>query len=416
VRFAPPTASGKAGVREIPGKDGLWQSDHASDPLFGMFDAWTAHVVLDHGGDQAAAVAAMLPAIHAQAAADFDDLGPIPESEKPRRKFELIDADDFSEGPAPEWIVRGVLPRAELAVIYGESGSGKSFFALDLAAAVARGIDWRGCRVRQGQVVYVAAEGSGGFRKRLKAYRKHHGASLRGLLHVLPAAPNLLTDDDKHLAEAISAVGNVALIVVDTLAQITPGANENAGEDMGKVLAHCKRLHAATGALVALVHHAGKDVTKGARGWSGIRAAVDAEIEITNLADTRIARVSKQKDGEDGGMFAFKLLVVPIGMDEDGDVIDSCVVEHQDTVPVRVKAPRGKNQKIALDCGQALIETGNGTFTREELAAAMIPAMEHDASKKDKRRDHALRAISNMIESGFFCMEEERISIPQNPK
>lgn len=144
VRFSPATASGKAGVREIPGKDGLWQSDHASDPLFGMFDAWTAFVVLNHDGDQAAAEADILPVLHASLAEDFDDLGPIPESEKPRRKFELIDADDFSEGPAPEWIVRGVLPRAELAVIYGASGSGKSFFALDLAAAVARGIDWRG--------------------------------------------------------------------------------------------------------------------------------------------------------------------------------------------------------------------------------------------------------------------------------
>ncbi len=416
VRYAPATASGKAGVREIPGKDGLWQSDHASDPLFGMFDAWTAYVVLDHDGDQTAAEAAMLPAIHAQLAEEFDDLGPVPDSEKPRRKFELIDADDFSEGPAPEWIVRGVLPRAELAVIYGESGSGKSFFALDLAAAVARGIEWRGCRVRQGQVIYVAAEGSGGFRKRLKAYRKHHGASLRGLVHVLAAAPNLLTDDDKHLAEAINAVGNAAVIVVDTLAQTTPGANENAGEDMGKVLAHCKRLHATTGALVLLIHHSGKDVTKGARGWSGIRAAVDAEIEITRLVDTRIARVSKQKDGDDGAMFAFKLLVVPLGMDEDGEAITSCVVEHQDTVPVRVKVPSGKNQKIAWACGHELIEPGNDTFTMEELVAAMIPKMEHDPGKKDKRREHALRAISNMIESGFFYTEGGRIEIPQNPK
>ncbi|QXV72210.1 DNA primase [Acidovorax phage ACF1] len=49
-RYAPPTATGAAAVRPIPGRDDLWQSDHASDPLHGTFDAWTAHVVLAHGG------------------------------------------------------------------------------------------------------------------------------------------------------------------------------------------------------------------------------------------------------------------------------------------------------------------------------------------------------------------------------
>ncbi|WP_313330681.1 VapE domain-containing protein [Comamonas sp.] len=56
-RFAPPSATGMAGVRQIPGKDDLWQSDHASDPLFGLFDAWSAYVTLAHGRDLAAAEA-----------------------------------------------------------------------------------------------------------------------------------------------------------------------------------------------------------------------------------------------------------------------------------------------------------------------------------------------------------------------
>lgn len=57
-RWAPATATGAPAVREIPNKDGLWHSDHASDPLFGTFDAWTAYVVLDHDGDVDAAEAA----------------------------------------------------------------------------------------------------------------------------------------------------------------------------------------------------------------------------------------------------------------------------------------------------------------------------------------------------------------------
>lgn len=71
-RWAPPTATGAPCVRLIPGRDGLWQSDHGSDPLLGTFDAWVAHVVLDHDGDQAAAEAALAPRLRAASLEDFE--------------------------------------------------------------------------------------------------------------------------------------------------------------------------------------------------------------------------------------------------------------------------------------------------------------------------------------------------------
>jgi|GEM_PF-1497436 len=73
-RWAPPTATGAAAVRLIQGKTDLWQSDHASDPLTGTFDAWTAHVVLDHDGDLAAAEAAAETQRVAHAADGFEDV------------------------------------------------------------------------------------------------------------------------------------------------------------------------------------------------------------------------------------------------------------------------------------------------------------------------------------------------------
>lgn len=413
VRYAPPTASGKAGVREIPGKDGLWQSDHASDPLFGMFDAWTAFVVLDHGGDLAPAEAAVLPAFHASLVDDFDDLGP---DETKRRKFEVIPADTFATGKPPAWIVRDVLPEAELAVIYGESGSGKSFFAFDLLAAVARGVEWRGHKVRQGRVVYVAAEGAGGFRKRLTAYAQHHEIALADLaLGIVPAAPNLLTDDDKPLAEAIVETGGASIIAIDTLAQATPGGNENAGEDMGKVLARCKRLHSATGALVLLVHHSGKDATRGARGWSGIRAAVDAEIEITRLADVRLARVSKQKDGDDGAAFAFRLVPVSLGEDSEGTPVSSCVVEHQDNSSTIIREPSGKVQRLVYRCAIDLLSLGDPVVSVGAVIESAAGKLAADPGKRDKRREHVTRAIQGLIESGFFYIEGEQITLPHAP-
>ncbi|MHB0973147.1 MAG: AAA family ATPase [Thiobacillus sp.] len=419
VRFAPPTATGLPGVREIPDKDGLWQSDHASDPLCGTFDAWTAYVVLDHNGDQAAAEAAWMPVVHKAVENDFsfiedisDLLGAPLAAERP--KFEVIPAAEFAAGTPPSWIVKGVLSLAEIAVIYGESASGKSFFALDLVAAVARGIEWRGCRVRQGAVVYVAAEGAGGFRKRLAAYALAHEIDLAALpLGVVASAPNLLTDDDKALAQAIELAGGASIVVVDTLAQSTPGANENAGEDMSKVLARCKRLHAATGALVVLIHHSGKDATKGARGWSGIRAAVDAEIEITRLADARAARITKQKDGEDGAVFAFGLLPVRVGEDEDGEAIVSCVVEYQNEAPPPAREPKGAWEKAVLQMVHELAGLGDEPLTVGAIIDNVVRTMPHDpAGGRDRRRECAKRAIESLSKSAFFHVLDDKVTMP----
>lgn len=103
-----------------------------------------------------------------------------------------------------DWVVRGMLPRAELAVIYGESGSGKSFLALDLCAAVTRGIQWRAKRVARGRVVYVCAEGAGGFKARLKAYARGHEVELAELPAVISDAPNLL--EPKEAAAITKAI------------------------------------------------------------------------------------------------------------------------------------------------------------------------------------------------------------------
>src|SRR5690606_20260609 len=81
-------------------------------------------------------------------------------------------------------------------------------------------------------------------------------------------------------------------------------------------------------AMVILIHHSGKNALRGARGWSGLRAAADVEMEVLRADDDRIISITKQKDGEEGQDYGFKLRVVPIGLDEDGDAITSCVVDE----------------------------------------------------------------------------------------
>jgi len=318
---------------------------------------------------------------------------------KPMR-FQVIPVCDFAARPAPEWIIKGVVPRAELMVVFGESGSGKTFAVLDLVAAIARGVTWRGCRVKQGRVVYVAAEGAGGFRNRLKAYAQQHELQLGDLpMGVIADAPNLMNKPDAlDVCKAIKAAGGADVVVIDTFAQAMPGANENAGEDVGKALAHCKGIHRSTGALVVLVHHAGKDASKGARGWSGLRAAADAEMEVSRGPGGRMLRVTKQKDGDDGLAWGFALDTVNVGVDGDGEAITSCqVVEAAVPTVGRTLKVMGPKEAIVNAVIQEMAQAQTSGIEVAAVITESVKRMEPPADgKRDTRKQHARRALESL--------------------
>ncbi len=357
---------------------------------------------------------------------DADDFDVVDEGvnsvhtpDAPKHRFEVVPANTFAGGKPPSWIVKGVLPEAELIVLFGESGSGKSFMALDLAGAIARGIPWRGHKVKQGRQVYIAAEGAGGFRNRLKAYAAAHELDLAKLdLGVIKAAPNFMIKDDAlDVCKAIIAGGPVSVVWVDTFAQVMPGANENAGEDVGKALQHCKGIHKATGAVVVLVHHAGKDASKGARGWSGLRAAADAELEVRSEDDgARELRITKQKDGEDGLVFGFRLASAVIGLDEDEEPITSCTVV--DAAPIeKKKGGAGANKNGGKWAARVLEVLGEFTLVQTTgIEKKAVIEMVVDRSPDDGgdptrriRRQQASRALKLLLDSdeGEYMAEDD---------
>lgn len=264
------------------------------------------------------------------AASDFEDVEPDPDETPEAERFKFVPAPDYAAARRPEWIIKGVLPRAGLAVVYGDSGSGKTFAVLDMMACVVRGIDWRGHRVRRGKVAYLCGEGSDFFARRIKAYQHENPDCDLSDMLVCAESPNLLkqSPDYKLLSEQLKAIGDVSIVVIDTLARSMPGGNENASEDMSVLVDRCGRIHKATGALVLLVHHTGKDAAKGARGHSSLRAAADAELAVFRDVEnaTRRIELGKQKDGPDGNVYPFALQEVILGMDDDGDLVHSCVV------------------------------------------------------------------------------------------
>jgi hypothetical protein len=329
---------------------------------------------------------------------EFEDLVGEASPEAAPGRFAIVPAHEFATGANPTWVIKDVLPQAELVVMYGASGSGKSFLALDMAAAIARGVEWRGKRVRQGRVAYIAAEGGGGFRKRLKAYGQHNEIDLASLeLGVIHAAPNMMeAKDAADVVKSIKAWGGADIVIVDTFAQVMPGANENAGEDVGKALTHCKRIHELTGAMIILIHHAGKDASKGARGWSGLRAAADAELEVVREATGRSLRLTKSKDGEDGMAWGFDLEIITVGVDEDLDPITSCVViEAQMPVPGAGPARKlGPVEKAVNDVIQEFAVAQTEGIEIGPVLAEAVKRIEPPADgKRDTRKQRARRAL-----------------------
>lgn len=353
---------------------------------------------------------------------DFDDYGDAGEHTRVEdaevaavetpSKWRPVPAGEFAARPAPRWIIKGILPRAELVVLFGESGSGKSFAALDMAGAIARGVDWRGHRTKQGRVVYIAAEGAGGFRNRLVAYASREGIALDEIpLQVIPMAPNLL--EKAEVIDVARAIGRCDVVIVDTFAQTTAGANENSGEDIGRALAHCKGIHRATGAVVLLVHHAGKDLTKGARGWSGLRAAADAEIEVSRQDPVRMLRMSKQKDGEDGLKFYFDLTQVPIGVDEDGDIITSCVMNFEVSAPVaQQKGPKlNQWETIVMATVTTIGEAQSSGIEKKAVVDEAFGQYQKDGGTEKRAREMLNRAIGTLEKKGYFGIEDGCIDL-----
>jgi len=274
---------------------------------------------------------------------------------EPESKFGAVRFRDLDlPGPEYDYLIKGVLTRGERSLLIGPSGSGKSFVAMQIAFAVALGEEFLGRRVRKGLVCYQAGEGARGLKKRARAIRKSKGIPAdKNVPFVLLTSPVDLYAADADTIALIHEVQSWAavykyeenvdleLVVIDTLSAATPGANENASEDMSKILMRCAMIAKHCNAHVMLVHHLNAAGTK-PRGHSSLFANIENAIEIAltdrtcvGLADdghevtrkVRTARVIKQKDDQADGMaWDFTLKQVYLGKDADGDPITSCVI------------------------------------------------------------------------------------------
>ncbi|MCC2682533.1 MAG: hypothetical protein K0S36_2097 [Nitrosospira multiformis] len=335
------------------------------------------------------------------------------------RRYDLLTVEDLSKIPPSQYRVKNVLPHEGLSAIYGPPGAGKTFVALDLAFAISDGVDWFGYQAKPCDVLYICLEGQSGLPQRVQAYREHHGADCGKRLKFITTPFSLAYEDD--VATLVATVNDAQIsngvIVIDTLSAASPGLDENSSADMGRILEAARRIRQECGGLVVVVHHSGKDASKGLRGHSSLPAALDTVIQVKRNDDRRTWELAKAKDGVEGEEHPFRLSIIELGKDEDGDPITSCVVLQEEVAAgsaTHFGHPKGANQRIVYEVAGELLRkskhfgeggapTSHPCIRPDDLIEACHGRL---AVPEDRWRERVRSALNGLISKGCLVLRE----------
>jgi len=262
-----------------------------------------------------------------------------------RSKFSFVSAASLMQSIKPnDWLIKGVVERDSLTMVFGDPESGKSLLVKDMALSVAAGIKWRGLRTVHGAVFYVCGEGHNGLGRRLSAWSMQNGVDVSGIPFFCSTIPAQLTladsalEVERAIRELAAIHGTPAMIVVDTLARNFGPGDENNAKDVGRFVAHLDMfLRAPFGAAVVFAHHTGHTSKDRAKGSIAIPGAIDANYRVTKDGSDIRMESCKAKDFARPDPMQFKLVIHGLGMvDEDGDTVTGATVS-----PCQYEAQKG---------------------------------------------------------------------------
>jgi hypothetical protein len=251
------------------------------------------------------------------------------------------------------WLVKDLIPETGKGLAAGQWGTAKTFGVIDLAGSIMTATSFAGRTVvRQGGVLFVAAEGSSEIAVRLQGivdYKLRPNACASGAagqpvsvnLEKLPFAwieegTSLKDGFDRLVSAALTAAAHIrdqfdlplSLVIIDTLNAAAYFKDGNDAAEGQLIMNRLEELSRRTGAFVLAVDHFGKAVETGTRGTSAKEAASDAVLAFLadrdtagNVKNLRMA-VRKLRGGTTGAETPFELSVVDIG---DGE--STCIIE-----------------------------------------------------------------------------------------
>ncbi|RYD86028.1 MAG: hypothetical protein EOP84_00440 [Verrucomicrobiaceae bacterium] len=342
---------------------------------------------------------------------DISDANKLHDGKRGALTFHTVEEIDGL--PEPYDFIRHTLFDNQLVVVFGEPGTGKSFFVLDMCARVALGMPWFSKNTEKRLAVYIALEGTGGLRRRLWAWRKKNECDAPPISFATGFFP--LGDGEAARRELINHVQKVGakIVVIDTLARAMPGKNENAPEDMGAAIAGADQIRRSTGATVVLVAHSGKDSSRGVRGHSSLKGAADVEIELSRKGELRWATVTKSKDGVEGGKFHFQLAGVDTGLlDARGEPIWSAAVDQEDaTFDKSARLPPQTQAVLRSLRHLCRHEDVLGATTFHAWRSAVLASdWRQDLEDADSRRRTFDRFADRLVEQNVIARDGEAVT------
>jgi hypothetical protein len=294
--------------------------------------------------------------------------------------FRLFTFEELDRLPEPAWLVKDILPENGLAMVYGEPGAYKTFLALDWALSISAGLPWHGRSVRQGDVVYVYAEGAKGLSQRIKAWRTIRQGGFEHF-RALPASLDMLDKDARRqLVNLVTEARlNPSLVVFDTLARCFGDGDENAQKDMKAFVDGCDDIRRVfSGAAVLVIHHAGKNPQAKDRGSTVLRAAADTVMHV-NLKSTVRLDCEKQKDAEPFQAIHMTAKTVALG-----DRASSCILQPataNSSLQLADHQKAAANDRKLLDALRYLGEAG-ATYSEWRNASGMQKSTFKDVRKR----------------------------------
>ena len=335
--------------------------------------------------------------------------------------------DPVDEFLVDNQLVEGLIAFGDIAVLYGAAKTGKSFIAVDLALAISNGDVWFDRSINTAKVLYWAGEDFNGLIARWAACARYKGAcgvfsigndplSLTSLqaADTLDALANVLRYElaPSRLEDPNNYVSLPPVLIIDTWTMLTASMDENSGKDMSAAMAALRELQARVGNLtIIIIHHAGKDGSRGMRGHSSLLAAVDVAIEVDRsskgLRRWTVRNARRNPTGATG-QFRLKPVSLPAGeLSVTGTQLETCILEEMDGlgegITLSDKAMQALDRLKSLETGNAgkpCEAAPKGVAVKTAFFKAHLKETIFDQTSDDARRKAADRAVAQLINAG----------------
>lgn len=320
--------------------------------------------------------------------------------EEPQKqsRFHFKDEDELDEEPDPTWIIKDLISERSTVMLYGRSGSYKSFLALDIALSVATGTPAFGSEAKKGLVFYSLLEGKAHLKKGRRAWRTLRGIEGKIDNFYVGRAPMIASQEEiQEFGDEIKKRCNgksPLVIIIDTLSKSMAGLNENDAADANRFVTFCDSLVEIFGCTVVAVHHSSdKTEGRGARGSSAFFAGFDTVLEVKAHKETRAVavHVHKHKDAEEREKpwtFEGKVVGPSLAFEAtDYEAHKLLTGEAKTIIPVNVGKALQQLNAFGEDAG----------VTTAVLATELTPTRENESIEN---RSDAINRTSRVLQTG----------------